>query len=163
MHLFTLAASNVWRRISRTMLTLLATATAAMVFTAGLSLSQGSTKLAYADYARYFGGEVLVYSPGFIGAAPYAPGEANLARRVLPDSGFNPLLRYYPDFDSVGYFAQEDWVYAGLSEGELQALLSMPGVVAGQPYIAMPAFAKGQEIILRAPYAGYEADRKSVV
>ena len=123
-----LAFSNVWRRLSRSVLTLFAMAVAAMVLTSGMSMSQGVTRLAYKEYSNYLQGDILVFSPGFVGAAPVVKGDSEVVRRTLADSGFNPLLRLYPDFGSKGYYANADAVYAAISAETLLALSNQPGI-----------------------------------
>ena len=98
-----LAFSNVWRRLNRSVLTLFAMAVAAMVLTSGMSMSQGVARLAFQEYSDYLQGDILVFSPSFVGAAPAQKGDSEVVRRTLGNSGFNPLLRLYPDFQSNGY------------------------------------------------------------
>ncbi|MDP3488407.1 MAG: ABC transporter permease [Bacillota bacterium] len=144
-----LAIANVWRRLSRSMLTLLAMGVAAAVLTAGLSLSQGIIRSAYLEYRNYYGGDIIVFSPGFIGAAPVneASGQA-IVRCVLHDSGFNPLLKLYPDFRVEGYLAEEAWQYQALSAAwespNLQA-----GITEVAPYRVMPAAVRNTEVELK--------------
>ncbi|HSL93056.1 MAG TPA: ABC transporter permease [Bacillota bacterium] len=139
--LFRLAFANVWRRLSRSMLTLLAMAMAAAVLTAGLSLSQGTTRMAYLEYRQYYGADILVMTPGFVGAAPVDPSsEVPIAERVLHDSGFNQLIKFYPDFAQSGYLAEEPWRYAPLS-ADLIALIGSHAMVSSvSPYLSIPAF-----------------------
>ena len=150
-----LAFSNVWRRLSRSVLTLFAMAVAAMVLTSGMSLSQGVTRLAFKEYSNYYQGDILVFSPGFVGAAPTNKEDSEVVRRTLGDSGFNPLLRIYPNFRTEGYYANKDLVYEAISAEMLVALSNQPGVVEVRPYLVMPVAAKGVKVILRPAPVGY--------
>ena len=137
--LIQLAISNVWRRLSRSTLTLLAMGVAAAVLTSGLSLSQGIIRSAYMEYRNYYGGDILVFSPGFVGAAPVDQESGQVIdRRVLHDSGFNPLLKLYPDFREEGYLAEESWQYQALSSDWQEASLEA-GIIDATPYRVLPA------------------------
>ena len=70
MAIFRLAWANVLCRLSRSVITLIAMAVAAAVMTAGLSMSQGMAKFAFLDYRVYFEGDIVLFSPGFVGASP---------------------------------------------------------------------------------------------
>ncbi|KAF0196028.1 MAG: hypothetical protein FD169_1094 [Bacillota bacterium] len=144
-----LAIANVWRRLSRSTLTLLAMGVAAAVLTSGLSLSQGIVRLAYLEYRNYYGGDIIVFSPGFIGAAPVdeLSGQA-IVRRVLNDSGFNPLLKLYPDFRVGGYLAEEAWQYRTLSP-EWESPSRPAGIIEVTPYRVMPAAVRNMGIELK--------------
>lgn len=144
-----LAVANVWRRLSRSTLTLLAMGVAAAVLTSGLSLSQGIMRSAYFEYRAYFGGDILVFSPGFIGAAPVdQTSEEAIVKRLLQDSGFNPLLTLYPGYQTDGYLAQEPWEYAPLSLDWLNPNIPA-GVIEATPYRVMPAELNGADIELK--------------
>ena len=147
--LIQLAIANVWRRLSRSTLTLLAMGVAAAVLTSGLSLSQGIIRSAYLDYRNYYGGDILVFSPGFIGAAPVNEvSEQAIVRRVLHDSGFNPLLKLYPDFRTDGYLAEEAWQYQALSP-EWQSPDLQAGISEVTSYRAMHAAVRETQIELK--------------
>lgn len=147
--LIQLAIANVWRRLSRSTLTLLAMGVAAAVLTSGLSLSQGIVRFAYSDYRSYYGGDILVFSPGFIGAAPVneASGQT-IVRRVLHDSGFNPLLKLYPDFRVDGYLAEDAWKYQALAAA-WESPDPQAGIIETTPYRVMPAIAQNTEVELK--------------
>ena len=139
--LFRLSFANVWRRLSRSSLTLIAMAMAAAVLTAGLSLSQGTTRMAFRDYREYYGADILVLSPGFIGAAPVDPAsDVPIAERILHDSGFNQLSKFYPDFAQSGYLAEEPWAYQPISFEREADILAHGSVVEVTPYLTMPVF-----------------------
>jgi hypothetical protein len=139
--LFRLAFANVWRRLSRSMLTLIAMAMAAAVLTAGLSLSQGTTRMAYLNYRQYYGADILVMAPGFVGAAPVDPSsEVPITERILHDSGFNQLLKFYPDFAKSGYLAEETWLYTPMSAELIAEISNHAMVSAVSPTLTMPVF-----------------------
>lgn len=149
--LLSLAIVNVWRRLSRSTLTLLAMGVAAAVLTAGLSLSQGIMRYAFYEYRTYYGGDILVFSPGFVGATPIEEtSSARLESRLLHDSGFNPLLRLYPAFQTEGYLAALHWEYKPLPARLLEPDLDM-GVVEVRPNLTMPAFVGEHRVELKRP------------
>lgn len=151
-----LAFSNVWRRLSRSVLTLFAMAVAAMVLTSGMSMSQGVARRTFEEYSKYLQGDILIYSPGFVGASPVTKGAERVVRHTLADSGFNTLLRFYPDLRTKGYYAEEDWAYEALSADTLAEIASTPGVVKVSPHLVMPAAAKGSMLTLMPAPTGYE-------
>ena len=139
--LFRLAFANVWRRLSRSMLTLIAMAMAAAVLTAGLSLSQGTTRMAFLEYRSYYGADILVMTPGFVGAAPVDPSsDVPIVERVLHDSGFSQLLKFYPDFAKSGYLAEETWRYTTISSDLITEIGNHGMVSSVSEYLTMPAF-----------------------
>lgn len=147
--LIQLAIANVWRRLSRSTLTLLAMGVAAAVLTSGLSLSQGIARSAYYEYRAYYGGDILVFSPGFVGAAPVDQNSDDaIVRRVLHDSGFNPLLKLYKDFRTEGYLVEQQWRYQPLPSQWLEPDISR-GIAAATPYRVMPATWSGKSIELK--------------
>jgi hypothetical protein len=137
-------------------LTLLAMGIAAAVFTSGLSLAQGTARLAFWEYRAYYGGEIMVFSPGFIGAAPVDPTSTNpISERILNDSGFNQLLRLYPGFRTAGYLAEDQWRYTPLGSDRVTALSHLPGVVDVFEHRVMPASVGLRNWILRRPPEEY--------
>lgn len=139
--LFRLAFANVWRRLSRSMLTLIAMAMAAAVLTAGMSLSQGTTRMAFMEYRSYYEADILIMSPGFVGAAPVDPSSGvPIVERVLHDSGFSQLVKFYPDFAGSGYLAEEHWRHAPIAAERIAEISSHPMVAAVAPHLSMPAF-----------------------
>jgi len=147
--LIRLAIANVWRRLSRSTLTLLAMGVAAAVLTSGLSLSQGIMRLAFTEYRSYYGGDILVFSPGFVGATEInQESNAKIVRRVLHDSGFNPLPKLYNDFRTEGYLTEDGWQYKPLSKDWLQPDLGM-GITGAIPYRVMPAYLGNKAVELK--------------
>ena len=122
---------------------------AAAVLTSGLSLSQGIVRFAHFDYRNYYGGDIIVFSPGFVGAAPVneESGQA-IVRRVLNDSGFNPLLKLYPDFRVDGYLAEEAWQYQVLSS-DWELPDPQAGIAEVTPYRVMPAAIQSTAVELK--------------
>lgn len=119
-------------------------------------MSQGVARLAFQEYSDYLQGDILVFSPSFVGAAPAQKGDSEVVRRTLGNSGFNPLLRLYPDFQSNGYYAEKDSVYEAISAETLAALSTQTGVVAVRPNLVMPAVAKDLQVSLKPAPVGYE-------
>lgn len=146
-----LAIVNVWRRLSRSTLTLMAMGVAAAVLTAGLSLSIGIMRYAFYEYRTYYGGDILVFSPGFLGATPVDGGSSEpIESRILHDSGFNSLLKLYPAFRTEGYLAQRHWEYAPLPAELLEPNFGL-GVVEVRRNLTMPAMVNGRPIELKRP------------
>lgn len=133
-----LAISNVTRRLSRSVLTVLAMAVAGVVVTSGLSLSHGLPRSAYTVYREYLSGDIMVYTPSFIGASPISSAAAGITRRTMVDSGFNPLITMYPEIREKGYLAQEDWEYRPMAPKEIEQLADFPGIVEVNLHKAMP-------------------------
>lgn len=158
MAIFRLAWANVLCRLSRSVITLIAMAVAAAVMTAGLSMSQGMAKFAFLDYRVYFEGDIVLFSPGFVGASPLGESGSSITRSLLADSGFNPLLQLYPDFADQGYLAETTWEYRPFTAGHIAELHSIAGVTSVEPFMQMPASVRGREIALRPEpdsYVGY--------
>jgi hypothetical protein len=143
-----LAFFNVWRRLSRSILALLAMAIAASVLTSGLSLSRGLPNLALTNYREIFQGEIVAFSPGFVGAGPVSATDTVLVRRNIIDSGFNLLLKYYPALQN-GYYAQRDWEYRAFTAEDMNEIASIPGVTALNPFRLMPAKTRGENVELK--------------
>lgn len=156
--LFRLAFANVWRRISRSTLTLLAMAMAASVLTAGLSLSQGTTRAAFREYRDYYGGDILVMSPGFIGASPVQPSsDVPIEERILADSAFSQLALLFPDFAVTGYLGEQHWRHAPLNPDRLDILASYPGVMSLTPHLTLPVYLNGTRYELKPLPSSYGA------
>ena len=154
--LIRLALANVWRRLSRSVLTLVAMAMAAAVLTSGLSLSQGTARQAFREYRAYYGGEIMVFSPGFIGAAPVdRDSTSGIRERILNDSGFNQLLKLYPDFRRKGYLAEEDWTYSPLTAERQRSLTTHQGILEAHEHRVMPAYLGSHLYELKRPPADY--------
>ena len=149
MSVLSLAFLNVLRRLGRSILALLAMSIAAAVLTSGLSLSKGLPPTAFGNYREYFGGDIMVFTPGFVGASPLQESDAVLVRRSIIDSGFNPLVKYYPMF-AEGYYAQEDWDYKPFTTADLKEILSLPGVAEAHVHYTMPASLSGDSRNFRA-------------
>ena len=148
--LLRLAFANVWRRLGRSMLTLIAMSVAAAVLTAGMSLSQGTTRTAFLEYRQYYEGDILVMAPGFLGAAPVNPSsEIPIAERILQDSGFSQLLKFYPDFGRSGYLAEEHWRHVSISDDRIAQINNHPLITAVSPHLTMPVFIGGVRFDLR--------------
>lgn len=146
--LFLLAFTNVKRRLTRSILSFLAVAVAAAVLTTGLSISHGTTPKDQWKYRDYFEGDIVVFSPGF--TVP-SSSESAFVRYTLADSGFNPLLRFYPEFAQSGYYAEESWEYRPFSMTDIHDLLSHPEVTNVTPHFVMPATLpnEGRDVSLR--------------
>ena len=155
MAILRLAWVNVLSRLSRSVITLIAMAVAAAVLTAGLSMSQGTTASAFLEYRVYFEGDIAIFSPGFIGASPLSKDNTSIERRLLADSGFNPLLQLYPDFTHKGYLASSSWEYRPFTPEEITKLRAVAGVASVEPFLQMPASANGREMTLRPEPVGY--------
>jgi len=106
---------NLIRRFRRNVITFFAMMLAALIMVSGLSLSRGIARLKDADYRDYYRGDVVVFTPGFVGNSPVPPPKQGIQHRLLRDSGFNPLLRLYPHFQTEGYISQENWTYSPTS------------------------------------------------
>lgn len=144
MSILKLAYINVWRRTSYSMLSLVAMFTAAAVLTSAITISQGTVPAAFPEYRGYFGGDIVVYNPGVLGLRQPVDADAQIARRRLMDSGFNPMFRLFPELES-GYYALEEWQYRpfpGTSVAELELhqeiarvtpLLTFPGMLGETP------------------------------
>jgi len=117
-------------------------AIAAAVLTSGLSLSKGLPPTALESYREYFQGDIIVFTPGFVGASPLQDSQADIIRRSVVDSGFNQLLKYYPMLKD-GYYAQEHWEYNSFSSHMIEQMLAIPGVSAVTPHLTMPATLSG--------------------
>jgi len=113
-------------------------ATAAAVLTSGMSMAQGTTPQANSEHRAYFEGDILVYTPGFLGAGPLAESSDVIVKRRLMDSGFNPLLQLYPDLLTSGYYAQGDWEYRAFSDTELEGLRLDPAIAQVTAYRSFP-------------------------
>lgn len=155
MAILRLAWVNVLSRLSRSVITLIAMAVAAAVLTAGLSMSQGTAASAFLEYRVYFEGDIAIFSPGFIGASPLSKDNTSLERRLLADSGFNPLLQLYPDFTHEGYLASSSWEYRPFTPEEITKLRAVAGVSTVEPFLQMPASVSGREITMRPEPFGY--------
>ena len=145
MSIVKLAFLNVWRRLSYSMLALVAMFTAAAVLTSALTLAQGTVPEAFPEHRGYFGGDILVYSPGFLGLGQAVDPVAGIAKRRLMDSGFNPVLRLYPELVS-GYYAQDDWRYRPFTNGELDELLLHPNIAKVVPHRTFPGSLAGTAV-----------------
>lgn len=157
MAILRLAWANVLRRLSRSIITLIAMAVAAAVLTAGLSMSRGAAKSAYLEYRVYFEGDIVLFAPGFVGASPLSSNHTSIERLLLTDSGFNPLLQLYPDFADKGYLAESTWEYKPFTAEDVSSLLGMQGVTSVDTFRQMPAVVQRQEMSLRPEPQGYAA------
>ena len=147
-----LAFINVLRRLSRSILALMAMAIAAAVLTSGLSMSKGVPRTALETYREYFKGDIIVFTPGFIGAGPLQESQETVIRRSIIDSGFNRLAKYYPMLKD-GYYAQEHWEDRPLSSQEIEEIQAAPGIGAAVPYHVMPATLSGDALEFTKPHA----------
>jgi len=151
MAILRLALTNVRVQLNRSISTLIIVGIAAMVLTSGMSMSLGTTKLAANEYRDYLGGDILVFSPGVLRAAPVNETSPNLVRRVLVDSGFNPALKFFPNLETRGYFARNEWEYAPITKEQSISIESLPQVGEISPFKTMPAFINGERVQLRQP------------
>jgi hypothetical protein len=143
------AFTNVRRQLNRTLLSVWVMAIAAMVLTSGLSFSQGTARLSSISYRDYYGADIMVMSPGYIGAAPLNNMGEALHTRLLLYSDFNLLARLYPDFVSEGYLAAESWRHEPLGSKLLADIGSHANVAGVQPYYTLPAGVGEHNIDLR--------------
>jgi hypothetical protein len=127
----------VWRRLGRSILALIAMAIAAAVLTSGLSLSRGLPKLALSHYRQLFGGEIVVFTPGFYGSGLLEIEDSSLVKRQVIDSGFSPLLKYFPVLRE-GYYADSSHQYRPFSEADIAGLLQVPGISGTSSVYSMP-------------------------
>lgn len=156
-----LAFFNVWRRLGRSFLALLAMAIAAAVLTSGLSLSRGLPKQALSNYRELFGGEIVSFTPGFFGSTSGDVSAGVLVRRQVIDSGFSRLLKYYPALRE-GYYADSDWEYRPFSDEDIRAITSVPGVAGTDVRYHMPAAVLGQPSELKPMPGKYWPDADPV-
>lgn len=133
-----LAWANIRRRATRTFITIFAMALAAAVVTGGMSLSKGIAKMADDGYRTYYSGDIVVFTPTYVGASAVYNVESPILSNVLYDSGFNPLLALYPHFGTDGYLGYELYPYTPLTDEQLQRLQSFPGVSSVDPVLIMP-------------------------
>jgi len=129
----------------------------AMVLTSGLSMSKGTMKLAHYEYSNYLEGDVLVFAPGFVNAAPVNNMPGTLARRILLDSWFNPVLQFFPALATKGYYAYPEWQYAPITKEQMDGISSTANVAEVTPYKVMPVNLYGHTVPLRLPPIGLEA------
>lgn len=113
-------------------------ALAAAVVTNGMSLSKGIAKMAYNEYRTYYRGDILVFTPTYVGATAVYDVDSLISSSVLYDSGFNPLLNLYPHFGTDGYFGYELYPYTPLTAEQRQRLRDFPGIRAADPVLIMP-------------------------
>ena len=149
MAILRLAFSNILHRLIRNSITLLAMALASAVLTSGLSISQGSAKLAFTEYRTYFDADIVVFTPGFLGASPVERTASNIGRKILPDSGFNPIVQLFPELEYEGFLAENSWQYKPFSTLESEDLSRLEGVAGVTSFYLMPAHVKGLDIGLR--------------
>lgn len=97
--------------------------------------------MALANYREIFQGEIIAFSPGFVGASHLSSSQTPLVRREIIDSGFNRILKYYPVLED-GYYAEKHWEYKPFSARDIEELLAIPGVTRVNPYQVMPATAR---------------------
>lgn len=146
-----LAILNVRSQLNRSLATLVVIGIGAMVLTTGLSYSQGTLRHAFREYSDYLDGDVMVFSPGFITAAPLSNTPKKIARRVLIESWWNPVLQFFPTLATRGYFTKPEFIHAPIDQETLRALASIENVAEVVPYKAMPVELYGQRTILRSP------------
>lgn len=149
MALVRLAWSNVSKRLSRSIITLFAMGIAAAVMTSGMSISQGMTKSAYSEFRHYFEGDIVMFTPGFIGASPVKQTADLVVRRVLLDSGFNPILQVFPQLDSKGYLADSNWSYRPFGPDIVAQVKEMNGISSAHGFLCMPGLISGKPYSLR--------------
>ncbi|MBS3949760.1 MAG: ABC transporter permease [Peptococcaceae bacterium] len=134
-----LAWSSIRHRLSRTLITVFAMAIAAAVITSGMSLSKGIAKMAYHEYRTYYRGDIVILTPTYVGATAVYDLESTISHNVLNDSGFNPLLKLYPQFGIDGYLGYDLYPYSPLAFEQLQRLRDFPGIRSVDPVLIMPA------------------------
>lgn len=144
-----LAWLNVLRRLSRSVLTLVAMGVAAAVMTSGMAMSRGMTKSAFYEHRCYLDGDIIMFSPGFLGASPTGASDGGIARRILFDSGFNPIVQFYPDFVEEGYLASNATKYSPFTPLDMQELREVPGIADVQGFYLMPATVQGSPVGIR--------------
>lgn len=144
-----LAFFNVWRRLGRSILALIAMAIAAAVLTSGLSLSRGLPRLALGHYRQMFGGEIVVFTPGFYGSGLIDAADGSLVKRQVIDSGFSPLLKYFPVLGE-GYYADAAHQYKPFSADDAAGLLAVPGISGTSSMYTMPGAIEVPESIMTA-------------
>ncbi len=132
-----LAFFNVWRRLGRSILALIAMAIAAAVLTSGLSLARGLPRQALSNYRQLLGGEIVAFAPGFHGSGPVEAAGSSLVKREVIDSGFSPLLKYFPVLRE-GYYADRSHEYRPFSDTDVAGLLAIPGISGASTRYSFP-------------------------
>lgn len=133
-----LAYASIRHRLTRTIITIFAMAIAAAVVTSGMSLAQGIARRAYIEYRTYYQGDILVFTPVYVGAAMLHQVNSRIKQAILPDSGFNSLLSLYPHFGTTGYLAYEAYPYVPISPAQIARLRTFPGIQSAAPTLMMP-------------------------
>ncbi|MBS3873265.1 MAG: ABC transporter permease [Firmicutes bacterium] len=133
-----LAYSSMRHRLTRTIITIFAMAIAAAVVTSGMALSQGIARRAYIEYRTYYQGDILVFTPTYVGAAMLHQVNSRIKQAILYDSGFNSLLRLYPHFGATGYLAYEAYPYVPISLEQIGRLRTFSGIQSAEPTLLMP-------------------------
>ena len=136
-----LALANIRHRLMRTLITVFAMFLAAAVATNAMSLALGIARGGYSTYRAYYGGDIVVFSPTFVGATAHTP-HGPVQRAILHDSGFNLLTSIFPHFQTQGYLGFEQFPYVPISDAQLQRLQAMAGVRAIEPKFIMPGYAE---------------------
>lgn len=147
--LLRIALLNMSKRLSQSALTLVAMTLAAATLISGMSQAQGRPAGADLGYRNYYGADILVFSPGHIGSYPELNLLSELEHKTMRDSGFNPITLLYPDLLTEGYLAPVDWSYAPIAEQDVNLLKSFPGVRNVTPYLGLPAYLKGQTVLIK--------------
>lgn len=144
-----LAWANILHRLTRTGMTVFAMAIAAAVATSGMSLSRGVARMADKDYRDYYGGDILVFTPTFVGASPVYDAESTVSRAILSDSGFNALVQLYPQFVTEGYLQYDKYPYSPIPPQQIAKLAEHPGVHSLQLNYVFPALISNRDVKAR--------------
>ena len=147
---------NVIRRFRRNVITFFSMMLAALIMLSGFSLSKGIARLQDVDYRDYYRGDIVVFTPGFVGNSPVPPPKQGVQHRLLRDSGFNPLLRLYPYFQTEGYISQENWTYSPISSDLVEQLMLFPEVKAVSYQEFFPASVRGDAACVALAPLNYE-------
>lgn len=133
-----LALANIRQRLMRTLITVFAMFLAAAVATSAMSLALGIARGGYSEYRAYYGGDILVFTPTFVGATATPTAHGAVHSAILYDSGFSLLRTIFPHFQTEGYLGLAQFPYVPISEAQLQGLAAQAGVRAVRPKYIMP-------------------------
>ena len=143
-----LAFSAVVSRVNRTVLALVAMALAAAILTSSMSMSRGIAKMAYDEYRAYYQGDIMIFTPTYVGASPIITPESPISRVVLYDSGFNSLSQLYPRFRTEGYLQYDIYPYVPIPELALEEMSNHQAISSLSPVKLLPSSLGGNDVRL---------------
>jgi len=137
-----LGVTNARRNLSRSMLSVVSMAVAAMVLSAALFLAAGYPAQAYLLHRVFAGGDIMIYPRALSLASPAGANEsggADYGFSRMPRDWISELYAYSPEVYDYGVFMSSTAAWFDLDEITAR-IERVSGVTDIYPYLTLPAF-----------------------